>query len=36
MEGAEHEGGTVVTEDAPLEEIPVYLRDGAAVPVADA
>jgi alpha-D-xyloside xylohydrolase len=31
--GAEREGGAVVTENAPLAEIPVYLRDGATVPV---
>ena len=34
--GAEHEGGAVVTADAPLADIPVYLRDGATVPVAAA
>ena len=34
--GAEHKGGSVLTEDAPLAGIPVYLRDGATVPVAAA
>jgi alpha-D-xyloside xylohydrolase len=34
--GAEHEGGAVVTADAPLADIPVYLREGATVPVAAA
>ncbi|SHN42624.1 glycoside hydrolase family 31 protein [Cryptosporangium aurantiacum] len=28
------EGGTTIEADAPLHEIPVYLRDGAVVPVA--
>jgi alpha-D-xyloside xylohydrolase len=32
--GRTYEGGTVVQEAAPLEEIPVYLRAGADVPVA--
>ncbi|WP_019813019.1 glycoside hydrolase family 31 protein [Saccharomonospora saliphila] len=32
--GAVHEGGTTVCADAPLERIPVFLRAGAAVPVA--
>lgn len=31
--GQVHEGGSVIGQDAPLSEIPVYLRDGAAVPV---
>jgi alpha-D-xyloside xylohydrolase len=31
--GRVYEGGTVVDENAPLHEIPVYLRDGADVPV---
>jgi alpha-D-xyloside xylohydrolase len=32
--GVVRDGGTAVVEDAPLPEIPVYLRDGAEVPVA--
>ena len=32
--GRVYEGGTIVDEDAPLHEIPVYLREGASVPVA--
>jgi alpha-D-xyloside xylohydrolase len=32
--GEEHEGGRAIEAAAPLHEIPVYLRDGAAVPVA--
>ena len=32
--GREHEGGTVIEQEAPLHEIPVYVRDGATVPVA--
>jgi alpha-D-xyloside xylohydrolase len=32
--GRTYDGGTVVREAAPLEEIPVYLREGADVPVA--
>ncbi len=31
--GTTHDGGGVVVEDAPLSQIPVYLRDGAQVPV---
>jgi alpha-D-xyloside xylohydrolase len=31
--GRVYEGGTVVDENAPLHEIPVYLRDGAIVPM---
>jgi alpha-D-xyloside xylohydrolase len=31
--GTEREGGSVIDEDAPLTEIPVYLRDGSSVPV---
>jgi alpha-D-xyloside xylohydrolase len=31
--GREYKGGTVVDEAAPLHEIPVYLRDGADVPI---
>lgn len=33
--GTEHDGGTTVDADAPIERIPVYLRDGADVPVAE-
>ena len=32
--GTIHEGGSMVEQDAPLDEIPVYLRDGASVRVA--
>lgn len=32
--GTVHEGGRVIEQDAPLDEIPVYLRDDAGVPVA--
>jgi alpha-D-xyloside xylohydrolase len=32
--GRVHEGGSLIEQDAPLREIPVYLRDGATVPVA--
>ncbi|GAQ65141.1 glycoside hydrolase family 31 protein [Streptomyces scabiei] len=32
--GGTYEGGGPVTVDAPLERIPVFLRDGASVPVA--
>jgi alpha-D-xyloside xylohydrolase len=32
--GADHPGGTTVTADAPLERIPLFLRDGAELPVA--
>ena len=32
--GRVYDGGTVVEEDAPLDEIPVYLREGSSVPVA--
>ncbi|GAA0262839.1 glycoside hydrolase family 31 protein [Cryptosporangium japonicum] len=32
--GEVFDGGTTIEADAPLEQIPVYLRDGAAVPVA--
>ncbi|GAA4842336.1 glycoside hydrolase family 31 protein [Kitasatospora terrestris] len=31
--GAAHPGGTTVTVDAPLERIPLFLRDGADLPV---
>jgi len=30
---AEHEGGVTVMADAPLERIPLYLRDGAVLPI---
>ena len=32
--GRTYPGGTVIEEDAPLHEIPVYLREGASAPVA--
>lgn len=32
--GRGHDGGGVIEEAAPLSQIPVYLRDGATVPVA--
>lgn len=32
--GTEHEGGTTITADAPLERIPVFLRDGSRLPIA--
>ncbi|MEO3756433.1 TIM-barrel domain-containing protein [Streptomyces sp. B6B3] len=32
--GASYEGGSTVTVDAPLERIPLFLRDGASLPVA--
>jgi alpha-D-xyloside xylohydrolase len=32
--GKIHEGGSRIEQDAPLDEIPVYLRDGASVRVA--
>ena len=32
--GRTYDGGMVIEEDAPLGESPVYLRDGASVPVA--
>ena len=31
--GEEHEGGRTVTVDAPLERIPLFLRDGAQLPI---
>ena len=31
--GAEHDGGNVVRADAPLGRIPLFLRDGAHLPV---
>ena len=33
--GTSYEGGTNVTVDAPLDRIPLFLRDGAALPIAD-
>jgi alpha-D-xyloside xylohydrolase len=33
--GEEYEGGTTVTVDAPLDRIPLFLRDGARLPVAE-
>ncbi|MFF0000422.1 glycoside hydrolase family 31 protein [Streptomyces avermitilis] len=33
--GQEYEGGTAVTVDAPLDRIPLFLRDGARLPVAE-
>ncbi|WP_194893757.1 glycoside hydrolase family 31 protein [Catenulispora pinisilvae] len=32
--GQEYEGGQTVTVDAPLERIPLFLRDGAELPIA--
>jgi len=32
--GAVHEGGTTIDADAPLERIPVFLRDGSRLPIA--
>jgi alpha-D-xyloside xylohydrolase len=31
--GETHPGGTTVTADAPLDRIPLYLRDGARLPI---
>jgi len=31
--GATHAGGQTLTVDAPLERIPLYLRDGASLPI---
>jgi alpha-D-xyloside xylohydrolase len=31
--GEEHEGGEVLSVGAPLERIPVFLRDAAEVPI---
>jgi alpha-D-xyloside xylohydrolase len=31
--GMDHDGGAAIVEEAPLAQIPVYLRDGAKVPV---
>lgn len=33
-DGRVHESGSLIDQDAPLREIPVYLREGATVPVA--
>ena len=33
--GETYEGGTEVTVDAPLERLPLFLRDGARLPVAE-
>ncbi len=33
--GTDHEGGTTVRADAPLDRIPVFLRDGAPISVSD-
>ncbi|MFI6022617.1 substrate-binding domain-containing protein [Streptomyces sp. NPDC051287] len=33
--GEPYEGGVAVTVDAPLERIPLFLRDGAELPVAE-
>lgn len=33
--GEPYEGGAAVTVDAPLERIPLFLRDGAELPVAE-
>ena len=33
--GEEYEGGRTVTVDAPLERIPLFLRDGATLPIAE-
>ncbi|MFD3588493.1 TIM-barrel domain-containing protein [Streptomyces sp. NPDC058683] len=33
--GESYEGGTAVTVDAPLDRIPLFLRDGAELPVAE-
>ncbi|MGW2785691.1 glycoside hydrolase family 31 protein [Streptomyces populi] len=33
--GTSYEGGAAVTVDAPLDRIPLFLRDGARLPVAD-
>jgi alpha-D-xyloside xylohydrolase len=32
--GRTYDGGSVIEEDAPLDQIPVYLREGASVPIA--
>ena len=31
--GEEHEGGQTIVAEAPIERIPLFLRDGAALPV---
>lgn len=33
--GTEYGGGQTISADAPLERIPVFVRDGAVVPIAD-
>lgn len=33
--GETYEGGATVTVDAPLDRIPLFLRDGARLPVAE-
>jgi alpha-D-xyloside xylohydrolase len=33
--GEEHEGGQTVTVPAPLDRIPLFLRDGASLPIAE-
>jgi alpha-D-xyloside xylohydrolase len=33
--GQTYEGGAAVTVDAPLDRIPLFLRDGASLPVAE-
>jgi alpha-D-xyloside xylohydrolase len=34
--GEEHEGGQTVTVPAPLDRIPLFLRDGATLPIGPA
>ncbi|MGW1886083.1 glycoside hydrolase family 31 protein [Streptomyces sp. NPDC001970] len=33
--GETYEGGEIVTVDAPLDRIPLFLRDGASIPIAE-
>jgi alpha-D-xyloside xylohydrolase len=33
--GQDYDGGQSVTVDAPLERIPLFLRDGAVLPIAE-
>ena len=33
--GAAHDGGQTIVVDAPLERIPLFLRDGARLPIAE-
>ena len=33
--GETYEGGAAVTVDAPLDRIPLFLRDGARLPIAE-